>query len=132
MDQRGGKEEAEQTDRDIDEEDPAPGVVVGDPSAQRGTDDRSNDHAHTVNGHGHALFGAGKALDQDGLRDRLQSAAASTLQHPEQHQQRQAGGHAAKKGADDEDEHAGHEKLLRPKSRENQPVSGRTIAFETR
>src|ERR1700693_864244 len=78
-DEHGSENDGEQADGNIDEENPAPSVIVGDPSAEGGTDDWRDDHAHTVNGHGHALFCARETFDQDGLRDGLQSAAARSL-----------------------------------------------------
>ena len=36
------------SDRYIDEKDPVPGVVVGDPAAERGPDRRRDDYRHTI------------------------------------------------------------------------------------
>src|SRR5208337_1493571 len=107
-DERGGHKDGEDSDGNVDEEDPAPGVVVCDPAAQSGSDDGRSDDAHAIDGHGHALLFARKALDEDGLGDGLQAAAARSLQDAEEHQQGQAGGKAAEQRADDENEHTTH------------------------
>ena len=84
VDERGGEKDREQADGNIDEEDPAPRIVVGDPAAQGGANDGSDDNAHAVDGHGHALLFGRKAFDQNGLRDGLQAAATGALQDAEE------------------------------------------------
>jgi len=86
--------EGQDADGQIDVEDPAPGVAVGDPSAEGGADDGGNDDADAISGHRGAVLSGRKALQQDGLRQRLHSAAADALQNPRHNQhghgQRQA------------------------------------------
>ena len=84
------REEREQADRHVDEKDPAPAEIVGDPAAERGPDGGRDDHGHAVNGEGHAALFAGKRVGEDGLFAGLQSAAARALQHAEEDQHAQA------------------------------------------
>ena len=75
-----GEQERKDADRNIDEENPAPGEVVGDPSAERWTDGGSGDHRDAVNGKGHAALCGSKSIGEDGLLAGLQAASASALQ----------------------------------------------------
>jgi hypothetical protein len=86
---------ASKPDRKIDVKDPAPGIAVGDPSAQRGADDRGHHNADAVDRHGRAVLAGRKALQQDGLGQGLHAAAADALQHPGHDQHRHVDGHAA-------------------------------------
>ena len=52
VDEAIGEEEGEQADGDVDEEDPAPVVVVGDPSAEDGADGGSGDDSDGVESEG--------------------------------------------------------------------------------
>src|ERR1700721_2139942 len=47
-----GEEEREYTEGDVDEEDPVPVEVVGDPAAEGGADGGSDDDGHAVDGEG--------------------------------------------------------------------------------
>ena len=113
-DQQGSEEQGEYAHRDVDEEDPVPGVVVGDPAAQGGADDGRHHHAHAVKRHGHALLLAREAFHQDGLGDGLKRPSARALQHAEEDQQAEARRHAAEEGTHGEDDDAGHVEPLAP------------------
>ena len=104
-------------DRNVDQEDPAPSVVVGDPAAQRRPHHGREHHAHAVHRHRHALLFARKSFAQDGLRNRLQRAAAQALQHAAQDQDGKAGRQAAHRGAGGEQQHAAHVKSLAAEQR---------------
>ena len=52
-----GQQQGNDADGNVDEKNPAPGEVVGDPSAERGADRGSGDHGDAVNGKGHAALG---------------------------------------------------------------------------
>jgi len=108
------EKERKDADGNIDEEDPAPGVVIRNPAAERRSDDGRDDDPHAVDGHAHALFFAGKAFNQNGLRDGLEAAAARALQYAKQHKEREAGSQPAKKRADHEYGDAGHIETLAP------------------
>ncbi len=85
-------------DRDVDVKDPAPGITVREPAAQRGPDDRGENHSDAINRHGHAALGRRKTLQQDRLRERLQRPAPGALHHAGHDQQSQTAGGSAKKG----------------------------------
>ena len=104
--QRGRHQYAQDADRNIDEEDPAPREVVRDPASQRRADDGRHNDAHAVHGHGHALLFLLEAFYQDGLRDGLQTAAAGALDHAEQDQQEKIGRDAARERAQREEDDA--------------------------
>ena len=80
--QPAAQEQRQQPDRNVDEEDPAPAVVVGEPAPQHGSDRRrSHDHDRIQSKRGRA-FCRGKCIDQNGLRNRGQTAASEALQYP--------------------------------------------------
>ena len=81
-----GQQQRNNSDRNIDEENPAPVEIVGDPPAQRGTDRRRQHHGHAVNRESHAALSGFKRVGQDGLFAGLQTAAAGTLQNAEDDQ----------------------------------------------
>ncbi len=71
--------EGKDADRDIDEENPAPGEVIGDPSAKSGPDCGSGDYGDAVNREGHAALGGRKSIGEYGLFAGLQSASTHAL-----------------------------------------------------
>ena len=93
------QEERQHADRQIDEEDPVPVVVVGDPAAERGADGGRHHDGHAVHREGHAAFFRRKRIGQDGLFGRLQTSAAGALQDAGDDEHRQAGRDAAQKRA---------------------------------
>ena len=116
-DQERGHQDGEGAHGNVDEEDPSPGVVVGNPAAQRGADDGRHDHAHAVDRHRHALFFLGEAFHQNRLRNGLQRATSRALEDAEEDQQAEAGSHAAQEGAGGEDDHTGHIETLAAENR---------------
>ena len=131
-DEHPGEEHREDADGQVDVKGPAPGEVVGDPAAHDRADDGGDDHADAPEGHGHAAFLHREGLQQDGLGDGLQGAAAEALDDAEEDEFAQAGGSAAEHGADGEEDQADSRKRLRPTRKESQPVMGRMMALETR
>ena len=93
-------------DRQVEVEDPAPGIVVGDPAAERGAEDGREDDAQSKGRHGRAVLLGWKRLQQDGLRQGLQSSAGEALQDAEEDQRFQAGGHAAQQRGHSESDDA--------------------------
>ncbi len=79
MDEAVGEEEGEQADGDVDEEDPAPVVVVGDPAAEDGADGGCGDDGDGVESEGRGAFGGREGVDEDGLLDGREAAAADAL-----------------------------------------------------
>src|ERR1019366_2228432 len=76
-----GKQQGNNPDRNVDKKNPAPGEVVGDPSAERGTDGRRGDYGEAVDREGPAALGGRKGIGEDGLLAGLQPASAGALQH---------------------------------------------------
>jgi predicted transcriptional regulator len=99
-------------DGDVDEEDPAPGVVVGDPAAERGADGGREDDRHAIDGEGLAALVRRESVGEDGLLAGLQAAAAGSLEHAEEDEERERGREAAEHGADAEQRDADHVEAL--------------------
>ena len=107
-----GEKERQQAERKVDEEDPVPVVVVGDPAAERGADGRSDDDGHAVEREGLAAFFDGEGVGEDRLFAGGESAAAETLQDAREDEQRERGRETAEQRADREHHHAGHVEAL--------------------
>ena len=90
-----GQHAGQDPERQVDVEDPGPGVVVGDPSAERRPEGRADHDAHAEDGHGGAGFLAREDVEEDRLRGGDQRAAADALDHAPEHQVVQRGGVAA-------------------------------------
>ncbi len=84
--------------RDVDVEDPAPGVVVGDPATQRWAEHRRAQDGHRVDRHGHPALFAWERIGKDGPHTRLQTTARKALQHAKDHQRCQGRRDAAGRG----------------------------------
>jgi hypothetical protein len=78
----GGGEHA---GRQVDEEHPAPAVIVGQPAAERRPDDRPEDHAHAPDRHRLGVPLGRVDVQQHRLRQRHQRRAAHALQEAERH-----------------------------------------------
>src|ERR1017187_3169335 len=76
-----GQQQGNDADRNVDEKNPAPGEVVGDPAAEGRADRRCSDYGDAVNRKGHAAFGGRKGVGKNGLLAGLQAASAGALQH---------------------------------------------------
>ena len=94
---------ADEADREVDEEDPAPVVVDRDVAAQRRADDRGGQPRHAEDRHRRALLLGREAVDQDSLTGGLEPAAGKALDHPEEDQLLEAGGKAAQHRCGGED-----------------------------
>ena len=103
LDREVAHQVAEDADREVDEEDPAPVVVDGDVAAQRRADDRGDQPRHAEHRHGRALLLGREAVDQDPLAGGLESAAGDALDHPEEDQLLETGGKAAQHRGGGED-----------------------------
>ena len=97
------QDDRQNADRNIDVEGVAPTEGIGQPAAQRGPEHRRHHNPQAIGGHGHGALLDGKALQQNRLRERLQRAAARSLQHPRQQNHRQRGRRAAEERGDGED-----------------------------
>ena len=70
----------------VDEENPAPGVIVGDPAAERGADDRRHHHAHAEMAMAMPRLAGGKLSSRIACAMGCNAAAARALQDAEEHQ----------------------------------------------
>ena len=103
--------QGDQTARDVDVKNPAPGIIVGEPAANDRSHHGCHDHAHHIGRHGHAPLGGRKTLHQNGLRNGLQRAAARALHNGGENQKGQIRrGQPQAKDATRENADAGHEK----------------------
>ena len=91
--------------RNVDVEDPAPRVAVGEPAAEHRAEDRRHHDAEPPEAHRLAALVGRERLEQHRLRQRLQRAAGEALDDAEHHQRRQAPGEAAEEGRDGEAAH---------------------------
>ena len=107
-----GEIEREQADGKVDEEDPVPVEVVGDPAAEGGADGGREDDGHAVDGEGLPAPLDGEGVGEDGLLAGGEAASAEALQDAGEDKDRQRGREAAEQGADGEHEHAGHVEAL--------------------
>ena len=107
-----GEPEGEDADGDVDEEDPVPVEVVGDPAAEGGADGRRDDDGHAVEGEGLAAFFNGEGIGEDGLLGGCEAAAADALEDAAEDKDGESGGDAAEEGAEGEEGDAGHVEAL--------------------
>ena len=108
---------AQQADRQVDVEHPAPGELVGQPAAQRRADDRTDHGADAPHRHRLALLLARIGVHHDGLRDRHQRGAKAALQGAEQHELVERLGRAAQHRHDGEADHAGRQRAAQAEAR---------------
>ena len=102
-------ESGEQADRHVDEEDPRPAVVVGDPAAEDRPGDRRHHRDHREQGQGHAALRRWVDGDQQGLGDRIQRPGDEALQGAEADQRRHRLGDAAEERGEYEQQRGGDE-----------------------
>ena len=95
-----GQDQGNDADRNIDEKDPAPAPIIGDPTSERRPDYRRGDDGHAVKRKCGSPLLRGKGVDKNGLLHRSQPATTHTLQHPEQDQHSQAWRQAAEQRTD--------------------------------
>ena len=74
----GGKD----SERQVDEEHPAPGIGIGEPAAERRPHDRPEHHAHAPDRHRRAALGRRKDIEHHRLAERHQRRAEHALQQP--------------------------------------------------
>src|SRR5689334_18431995 len=90
VDKLRNEQQGQNSHGDVDIENPAPGIVVCNPAAQRGTNGWSTDNGDSIQCEGQSAFFRRKGVGEDCLRHRLQSAAECTLQHAEKKQHTKA------------------------------------------
>src|SRR4029077_5703867 len=122
LDQTRGQQQRQDPDRNVDEENPAPGVVVGNPPAEGGSNRGPHHHRNSVYGKSHSTFGGREGIRENGLLTRLQTAAADSLQNPENNEGGKVGRKTAQKGTHGEQGDAAHIKALAAHNRRQPPA----------
>ena len=84
-------------DREVDVEDPAPAVAVGQPSADDGAENRRDDDAEAPEAHGLAALVRLEGFEEHRLRQRLQGAAGRALNDAEEDERSERRREAAQK-----------------------------------
>ncbi len=95
-------EESEDAEWYVDEEHPAPVVILGQPAAERGSHDGSEAGRHRPHRHGPGLTFRRVDVEQHGLGQRHQRGPAKALQQPGQHDLGQRLRQSAEHGRDGE------------------------------
>jgi len=114
LDQRADRQKGDDADRHVDQEHPAPGVIIGDPAAQSRPDDGREDGRDGDHRKGAPALRGLEGIENDRLLIGLQAAAEKPLHQPEDDDLRERGRNAAKEGADREGGDADHEIALAP------------------
>src|SRR5262249_32677108 len=98
LDQKKNEEQGQDADRQINKKDPAPAVVVGDPTAQGRADGGRDHRCDAKDRKRQAALLRWKRIGQDGLRHGLQSASGGALQGTKQNDRGKAGSNSAQQG----------------------------------
>ena len=106
------QEEREDAERHVDEKNPVPGIVVGDPAADRRADGRRHDHGDAVDGEGLRTLPRREGIGQHGLFAGRHAAAAQALQNAENDQGGETGCEPAQQRRDREQRDAEHVEAL--------------------
>src|ERR1039458_7923115 len=101
----------------------AGGGFVREPAAESRAEHGSDDNTEAICGHGHGTFLGGKTLEQNGLREGLQCAAASALEYAGQEDDGERRGGSAEKRGNGEDDDAEEEEPLASEAA-GEPVGG--------
>ena len=107
-------EEGEDADRQVDVENPAPGVVLGQPATEHRPQDGTDHDRDAPHRHRRALALLRIDVEQHGLRQRDERRAEHALQDAEQHDLHQRLRHAAQHGGDGEAGDGDEEQALAP------------------
>ena len=91
-------EDGKDADGQVDIENPAPGIVVGDPATEGRPKNRGHNHAHAEGGHRHTALFARETFEQNRLRHRDQGPAARSLKNPGKDEKAERRSHAAQHG----------------------------------
>ncbi len=108
-DEARGQRHAQQTERQVDIENPAPRQRRGEIAAEQRPDHRPDDGGQRRIGHGANQLRARKAAQQNEASDRRHHRPAQTLQHPHGHQHGKTVGQPAQHRAGGEQPQSGHE-----------------------
>src|SRR5207237_10813017 len=111
--------ERQHADGKVDEEDPAPRVVEGNPSAERRSERRREHRRDAIEREREAALFRRKRVCQDRLRHRLEAPSSHALQDAKYQQQREARRETTEQRAQREDrETSGEEALSAERDRE--------------
>jgi hypothetical protein len=132
VDEAGNEKDGQKAYRNIDVEGIAPAERIGQPAAQRRPQHRRDHDTQTIGGHGHGALLRRKAFQQDRLRERLQRAAARTLQYPASRITASDGAAPQKNEATVKMITQVSRNRFRPNRRANQFDAGRITALATR
>src|SRR5439155_1166095 len=103
------------SNRNIDVEDPTPGIVVRQPTSQNRAKHWRHHNAQTPYAHRLSLLSRRKGFKHHGLRDRLQNTTGESLDDPESNKPGQAGSEATEKRSRCESNYSGHQQTFPPK-----------------
>ena len=93
----------QQTDRNVEVKHPSPRITVGNPPAQRRTDNRRQEGSQAEQRHRNTLFFYRKRIQQHALTGRLKTAPRQALHDAKRNQLTETGGHSTKSGREGED-----------------------------
>src|SRR5579872_6813090 len=108
-DEQFGHDQAGDAYRQVDVEDPAPAVTVGNPAAHHRAEHGRNHDSQAPESHGLAPLLGRERLQHNGLGKGLQAAAAGALQHTKNDQEGQIGSHAAQDRSEGEPGNRSHQ-----------------------
>ena len=109
-------EEGQRPHRHVDVEDPAPAVIVRQPAAQHGAQDRPHHDAEAPDGHGRAMLLPRVVVEQRRLREGHQCRAEGALQQAEDHRLVDRHGDGAEHRGDGESRHRDEIEPLAPEA----------------
>jgi hypothetical protein len=109
-----GEIEGDQTEGKVDEEDPVPVVIVGNPAAEGGTDGGGHDYGHAVESEGLAALFDGEGIGEDGLFAGGEATSSEALQDAREDEPAEAGSESAEDRADGKHDDAAHVEAFAP------------------
>ncbi len=124
VDEAADHESGKNADGDVDIEGVSPAIGVCEPSAERGAEDGSDHDTEGEDSHGLPALPRFEAFEEDGLGERLERAAAGTLNDAREQHQGQAGRGSATERCRGEDEDTRYQEPLAPEA-QGKPVAGR-------
>ena len=101
-DEHARHDDGREADGDVDVENPAPTVAVGEPAAEDGAEKRRDHDAESPEAHGFAAVLWREGFEEDGLRNWLEAAAARALNDATDDQERKRGSESTREGSDGE------------------------------
>src|SRR5262249_52379654 len=97
--EKRGQDQGKDPDGNVDVKNPAPGEIVGNPSAKPGTDSRRDHDGYPVDCERHAALFQRERVVKNGLLAWLQTATTHALQNAEQDKHAEARSQAAQERA---------------------------------